>query len=223
MTFRWEMVAAGGGLLLAGALALTSAGVGTYGTWDGEAAGGPPGVAAPVDRAGPFGVPSVTADELAEALMAGAPGWTVVDVRAGAEAPADRIPGSYWLPLDDEVWNGAGPFGTHRTLVIVAQDDGEARAAWTRVASPGYDRAVVLDGGMASWSARYGDPQEPAEDAPREQWEDYERRRAVALYLAGGVDALTAGAATGAPPPVAAPPPLPVRVSTSGPKAAEGC
>jgi rhodanese-related sulfurtransferase len=220
MKFRWEYIAASLGLVLAVGVALSTAGVGTMGAWEAEAV--PSGAVESADIP-PMGIPSIGPRELAVDMMAGAPGLTVVDVRATDESPTDRIPVAYWMPLDDDGWQSPGPFPTHRRLVLVASDDASAEAAWRRAHALGYGRASVLDGGQAAWNARYADPQEPAEEGSLSEWEDYRARKAVSLFLSGGVAALTAGAATGGAPRAAAPPPLPVRQASSGPKPAEGC
>lgn len=222
MSFRWEYGAAGLGLLVAVGLALSTVGVGSYGTWD-ETSDSQ--LADMVLSAGPqraYGVPRMEADELAGQLMAGLPGLTIVDVRAGETAPEDLIPGAYWLPLTDASWQAPGPFPAHRKLVLIDGDEELAVLAWRRAHALGYVHAVVLADGQPGWNRRYADPGEPAEDAPRAAWDDYNKRKAVSLYLSGGVEALTSGASSGAPRP-AAPPPMPVRQASSGPKAAEGC
>ena len=220
MKFRWEFIAAGLGLLLAVGVALSQAGVGTMGAWETEVV--PSEVVEPSDIP-PTGIPGIGPHELAVAMMAGAPGLTVVDVRATDESPADRIPVAYWMPLDDAAWQAPGPFPTHRRLVLVSDDDAIAEGAWRRARGLGYDRVAVLEGGQAAWNARFADPQEPAVDASMADWEDHRARKAVSLYLAGGVVALTEGASSGSAPRVAAPPPLPVRQASTGPKPAEGC
>lgn len=210
MRFRWEYIAAGVGLLLAVAVALKTTRV------------GPGGTVEPADLP-PMGVPTTSPHELAVAMMASAPGLTVVDVRDADEAPNDRIPMAYWMPLDDPSWQPPGPFPTHRRLVIVADDDASAEAAWRYANALGYGRVSVLAGGQTAWNDRYADPEEPPSDSSIAVWEDYRAREAVSLYLSGGVAALTDGAAAGGGPRVAAPPPLPVRQASSGPKPAEGC
>jgi len=226
MRFRWEIVAAAVGLLIAVGLALTDTGVGTLGTWKEPADSG--SLAALVDlapaQAPPFGVPRISADQLAEAVMSGEPGLTVVDVRPGDEAPSDRLPAAYWLPLDDDSWLPPGPFPDHRRIVLIAEDDAGAEQAWRQVAPLGYEAVAVLEGGMPAWNARYAEPPEPAPEAPLAEWEDYRARKAVSLFVAGGVAALEGGAGgAGGPRPVAAPPPLPVRQASTAPKPAEGC
>jgi len=228
MRFRWEIVPAAIGLLIAIALALSDTGVGTMGTWktvDEPAAGS---LSTLVDLAPapapPFGVPGISADELAAAMMAGDPGLTVVDVRPGTEAPADRLAVAYWLPLDDASWQPPGPFPDHRRIVLVTADDEGAELAWRQVAPLGYESVAVLEGGMPAWNARYGDPREPPAAASVAEWEDYRARKAVSLFVAGGVEALAGGAGDGGGPrPVAPPPPLPVRQASTAPKADEGC
>lgn len=220
MKFRWEYIAAGIGLLLAVGVALSNAGVGTMGAWDPEdvPAEGVAPAAVP-----PMGIPTLAPDDLAAALMASEPGLTVVDVRATDESPADRIPVAYWMPLDDAAWQPPGPFPTHRRLVLVAEDGAAAEAAWRRARTLGYDRLAILEGGQPAWNALYEAPEEPAADATVAAWDDYRQRRAVSLFLSGGVAALTDGASTGGAPRTAPPPPLPVRQASSGPKPAEGC
>ena len=220
MKFRWEYIPAAIGLFLAIGVALSKAGVGTMGAWDAGAASVSVGELADVP---PMGIPSVSPGDLAVAMMASAPGQTVVDVRDLDESPADRIPVAYWMPLDDTSWQSPGPFPTHRRLILVAEDTASAEAAWRRVHILGYDRASVLDGGQPAWNALYADPREPPADASVAAWHDYRARKAVSLYLAGGVAALTDGASTGGAPRTAAPPPLPVRQASTGPKPAEGC
>ncbi len=224
MRFRWEFVAGAALLGLAVIVALTDAGVGSLGTgWDeAEAA---VETDADLPEPPPFGVPTVTPDELAAALMAGDPALAVVDIRPGESAPADWIPGSYWLPLDDPSWIPPGPFGEHRRLVVIGDAGLSDRGYWSVLTELGlHDNLAVLEGGIDAWNARYRDPQEPADDADAAAWSDYEARRAVSLYLAGGVAALTDGAAEGgASRPVAPPPPLPVRQASVAPKPAEGC
>jgi rhodanese-related sulfurtransferase len=220
MKIRWEYIAAGLGLVLAVGVAVSQAGVGTMGAWEAEAI--PADAVEPADLP-PMGIPSLSPHELAVAMMASAPGLTVVDVRTTDESPADRIPVAYWMPLDDEAWQAPGPFPIHRRLVLIAEDDAAAEAAWRRAHALGYERASVLDGGQTAWNARYADPQEPSADSSLSEWEDYRARKAVSLYLSGGVAALTAGASTGGAPRAAAPPPLPVRQASTGPKPAEGC
>lgn len=229
MRFRWEFVAAGLALLLAGGLVFSDAGKGTLGGgWGDEHVAAAPVASEPVaPSAGPFGVPEITANELATALMAGAPGITVIDTRAADEMPADRIPVAYWMPGSDPAWREQPlPFAQHRRLVLVTAEGTaeQAAAAWLPVAGLGYERAVVLAGGMAEWDRRYVDLLEPPEAASPEAWADYEMRKSVSLYLSGGVAALTGGSAgaSGARPAVA-PPPLPVRTVAAQPKAAEGC
>jgi rhodanese-related sulfurtransferase len=226
--FRWEFGAAGVALLLAVGLVFSDAGKGSMGGgWGDEhaAAAAPP--ATETVEAGPFGIPEISADELAAALMAGDPGLVVLDVRAGDEAPSDRIPLAYWMPLSDPAWRDTPlPFAEHRRLVLVTADGTaeQTEAAWRPIATLGFDRAVVLTGGMTGWTRRFVDVIEPHEAASAEAWDDYRMRQAVALYLAGGVDALTAGSASaGASRPAVAPPPLPVRTASAQPKAAEGC
>ncbi len=226
MSFRWEYIAAGLGLLLAVGVASSRAGVGTMGAWE---AVGRPAEAVPADVVAPAdvppaGVPAITADELAADLLAGAPGLTVVDVRAADESPADRIPVAYWMPLDDAGWQPPGPFPEHRRLVLVAAAADTAEAAWSHARGLGYERVAVLDGGQAAWNARYGDPQEPGADASRLDWQDYRARRAASLYLTGGFGALDQGApGKGSEPPAAAPPPLPARRLATSPGSGEGC
>jgi rhodanese-related sulfurtransferase len=229
MKFRWEIIPAGAAVLLGAGLALTTVGVGTLGTgWDEPADSGDTGTLADLHQvapaeASPFGVTRLDPGELAAAILAGEPGLTIVDVRAGDVAPADRLPMAYWLPLSDPSWAAPGPFPEHRRVVIVATDDNAALAAWSQITKLGYPRVAILAGGQPAWNARYDDPQEPAGDATTDTWSDYRQRKAVSLYLAGGVDALTSGAATGGGPQTVAPPPLPVRTTSTGPKAAEGC
>ncbi len=223
MKLRWEYLVAVAGVLLAVVLSMSTVGVGTYGTWNTDVQASE--LTSLVEAAGPqlaYGVPSMGADELAVELMAGMPGLTVVDVRAGAAPPEDLIPGAYWIPLAEPSWQDPGPFPEHRKLVLVDADEESAALAWRRAHALGYERAMVLAGGQPAWNDRYSDPQEPAEDASRADWDDYNQRKAVSLYLSGGVEALTNGASSGAPRPVA-PPPMPVRQASSGPKAAEGC
>jgi rhodanese-related sulfurtransferase len=223
MRFRWEFVAGAALLGLAVILALTDAGKGSLGTGWAEPAAEP---VADLPDPPPFGAPTVTPDTLAASLMAGEPGLTVVDIRPGDAAPADRIPGSYWLPLDDPSWQPPGPFGEHRRLVLVTDAGLSDDGYWSLFAGVGHhDNFAVLAGGIDAWNERFTDPQEPAEDADATTWEHYEARRAVSLFLAGGVAALTDGAAgDGAIRPAAPPPPpLPVRQASSAPKPAEGC
>ncbi len=223
MTFRPEFAAAGVGLLLAAGLALSQAGWGTLGTWDEETVASAEAGEEPKAALPPFGAPSIDAQSLMEALLAGEPGLTVADVRAEAATASDRIAPAYPLPLDDQGWQPPGPFPPHRRIVLVASDGPAADAAWQRIAPLGYQDLTVLEGGQAAWNAMYGDLQEPGEDATPEQWRQHQARRAAALYLAGGYEALQAGASDGAPPPVAAPPPMPVRRSSAAAPAIEGC
>jgi len=137
--------------------------------------------------------------------------------------PVDRLPMAYWLPLRDPTWAAPGPFPEHRRVVIVASDDERALAAWSQISKLGYPRVAILEGGQPAWNDRYDEPAEPAADASADAWDDYRERRAVSLYLAGGVEALSSGVATGGGPATVAPPPLPVRTTSTGPKAAEGC
>ena len=227
MRFRWEFVAAGVALLLAVGLVFSDAGKGAMGGgWADEHVAAAATPAAPVDP-GPFGVPEITATELAHGLMAGDPELVVIDAREGDEMPADRIPMAYWMPPSDPAWGEETlPFAEHRRLVLVTDEgtDEQAGAAWRPVAALGYERAVVLAGGMTEWTRRYVDVLEPHEAASAEAWNDYRARQAVALYLGGGVDALNAGsAAAGGSRPAVAPPPLPVRTVAAVPTAAVGC
>lgn len=230
MRFRWEFAAAGVALLLAAALVLSDAGKGVMGGgWADEhvaAAAATEPVVEPAEP-GPFGVPEITATELATALMAGDPGLVVLDVREGDEMPADRLPMAYWMPPSDPAWKETPlPFAGHRRLVLITSEgtNDQAEAAWRPLAALGYERAVVLSGGMTEWKRRYVDVLEPHEAASPEAWDDYRARQAVALYLAGGVEALEAGSASAASArPALAPPPMPVRTVAAQPKAAEGC
>ncbi len=229
MKFRWEFIAAGVAVLLGIGVALSTVGVGTLGTgWDEPAdESGTTSLAdlhemAPVE-ASPFGITRVSPDALADSILAGEPGLTVVDVRPGGSPPADRLPMAYWLPLSDPSWAAPGPFPEHRRVVIVANDDDEAVHAWQQISKLGYPRVAILEGGQPAWNERFEDPAEPPEGAPAEAWAEYQQRKAVSLYLAGGVEALSSGVAAGGGPPTVAPPPLPVRTTSTGPKAAEGC
>ncbi len=227
MRFRWEFVAAGIALLLAAGLVLSDAGKGVMGGgWADEHVAAAIPAVEPADT-GPFGVPEITANELAAALMAGDPSLVVLDVREGDETPGDRLPVAYWMPPSDPAWKETPlPFAEHRKLVLITAEGTteQAEAAWRPIAALGYERAVSLAGGMTEWKRRYVDVLEPHEAASREAWDDYRARQAVALYLAGGVDALEAGSAdAGTPRPAIAPPPLPVRTVAAQPKAAEGC
>ena len=229
MKFRWEFLAAGVALLLAVGLVFSDAGKGAMGGgWaDEHVAAAASETATETAETGPFGVPEIAATELATALMAGDPGLVVLDVREGDEMPSDRLPMAYWMPPSDPAWRETPlPFAGHRKLVLVTAEGSaeQNEAAWRPIAALGYDRAVVLAGGMTEWSRRYVDVLEPHEAASTEAWDDYRMRQAVALYLAGGVEALNAGSATaGASRPALAPPPLPVRTVAAQPKAAEGC
>ena len=215
-------------MLIAVGLALTDTGVGTMGTWAAPEPAGSGSLATLVDLAPaqspPFGVPRISADELAAAMMAGDPGLTVVDVRSGSEAPTDRLSIAYWLPLDDASWHPPGPFPGHRRVVLITTDDAAAELAWRQVVPLGYESVAVLDGGMPAWTARYGEPLEPAAEASIAEWEDYRARKAVSLFVTGGVAALAGGDGGGSGPrPATPPPPLPVRQASVAPKAAEGC
>lgn len=99
----------------------------------------------------PLPPPSLSADETADLMAAGA---AVIDVRPGPEYDSAHIPGSYCIPLR------SGPFSAwvgwlvsrERSIVLVGGKIADYTEAQRQLHRIGFDRIVgSMDGGMDAW------------------------------------------------------------------------
>lgn len=165
---------------LAGQPALVGLGHPAPGGPDSPAPGGP-------DHLAPCG-PVVGADWLAARL--GTPGLVLFDASVAAHRAAPhRIPGARPFDLDGPLSDHDAPaphtmptataftealraLGLHDTDTVVVYDGAglySSARAWWMLRAMGFDRAVVLDGGLPAWTAA-GHPVEdtgPAYEGPR--------------------------------------------------------
>jgi thiosulfate/3-mercaptopyruvate sulfurtransferase len=109
----------------------------------------------------------------------------VIDVRLAQSGPSGReryasghLPGAVYVDLDDDLAEPPGPGGRHplpsrerlvgalrragvgRGSTVVVYDDGPATAAsrlWWLLRDHGHDDVMVLDGGLAAWTASGGE------------------------------------------------------------------
>ncbi|MFF5900343.1 sulfurtransferase [Streptomyces argenteolus] len=131
----------------------------TEGPGTGDAVGGPPH-------------PLVDVERLASVL--GAPGIVVLDASVGAHrAVGRRIPGARRFDIDGAMSDGASPLphtmpqaacfeaemraqGVNDTDTVVVYDAAgiySSARAWWMLRAMGFDRVVVLDGGLPAWEA----------------------------------------------------------------------
>jgi len=101
-------------------------------------------------------VSPITAPELRARLAArdrGADDFVLVDVRENEEVAAGAIPGAVHVPLA-RILTEAGRAGLDRadTVILYCHVNPRARLAARDLVSHGFQRVLVLDGGIAGWS-----------------------------------------------------------------------
>ncbi|WP_283136647.1 rhodanese-like domain-containing protein [Rhizohabitans arisaemae] len=98
----------------------------------------------------PTGVDVPTARSLIETN----PEVLLVDVRTPGEFAAGHIPGAVNLPLDQvNRYPRRIAQETEGTLLLICQTGGRARQAQRTLTQEGRDGTLVLEGGMAAWTA----------------------------------------------------------------------
>jgi rhodanese-related sulfurtransferase len=94
----------------------------------------------------------ITGDGLREAVLSGASGLVVVDVRSPGEFAAAHIPGSYNLPLDALPEVASQLSGLRdQTVALVCRTGMRASQAESVLRNAGLDSARVLAGGIEGW------------------------------------------------------------------------
>jgi SulP family sulfate permease len=95
---------------------------------------------------------NISAEQLQQKLLNGAPTPLIVDVRQPREFKQDHIPQAQSLPLSEIVSNSVN-LPANREVVLVCQSGSRSRRAAYELCSHGYDKVNILDGGMLSWQA----------------------------------------------------------------------
>lgn len=170
----------------------------------------------------------VSAEQLADWLIAGRNDFRIVDIRAAADFAAYHLPDAINMPLAALTADLAAR--TER-IIICSDSDLRAAQAWFLLRSLGYRAVYVLSGGLTAWKNAVLFPQAPPAGAPASDQIDFARREAVAKYF-GGAPRTSSGSTLPAapvapePPKVAPPPPSPPDEGTApvpARKKREGC
>jgi rhodanese-related sulfurtransferase len=170
----------------------------------------------------------VSAEQLADWLIAGRNDFRIVDVRDAAAFASYHLPDAINVPLTAFTADLAG-----RTERVIICSDGDLRAAqaWFLLRSLGYRAVYVLSGGLTAWKDAILFPQAPTAGAPARDQIDFARREAVAKYF-GGAPRANSGSSSSTPqaapetPKLTPPPPLPPAdgaAPTTARKKREGC
>jgi rhodanese-related sulfurtransferase len=170
----------------------------------------------------------VSAEQLADWLIAGRNDFRIVDIRDAAAFDAYHLPDAINVPLTAFTADLAG-----RTERVIICSDGDLRAAqaWFLLRSLGYRAVYVLSGGLMAWKDSILFPQTPLAGVPAREQIDFARRVAVAKYF-GGAPRANSGSTSSLPlaapetPKLAPPPPPPPAdgaAPTPAPKKREGC
>lgn len=92
----------------------------------------------------------VSPDEAHRAFAAG--GVQLVDVREVVECDAERVEGALNLPLS-RFGELAGQVDKSRPVYLLCRSGGRAADAASRLEKLGHQRVLVVDGGLAAWTA----------------------------------------------------------------------
>ncbi len=150
-------------------------------------------------------VAPISADALAERLVADSTSVYLVDLRAPEACTAKRLPGALCLPAEDQAAFFAG-LPASRELVVYGQRDSVAPAA----AQAFTGRLAALEGGFDGFHARYLTASPPSPEASPTERAAWEKRNAMYAYFTGSAAAK-------------APPPPPRKVIQRAAKKGGGC
>ena len=124
---------------------------------------------------------------LSDWILGDRPDYLLVDVRPQDAFLDDGIKTAVSMPLDGLDAATAQSLPEHRTIVVYADTEADAVAAW-RAIKAYRDETYLLDGGLAAWREQVLHPDEPAPDAAEEAWATYRVRLAAAKYYLGKTD-----------------------------------
>ncbi|WP_435199341.1 ThiF family adenylyltransferase [Janibacter sp. GS2] len=132
----------------------------------------------PAAGAEPSTTAMISAADLRSRLDSGGSPPFVLDVREAHELTDGRVPGAAHLPIGTLTGDAGSSAGLprDRDLVLVCRAGPRAHLAATALRSRGFDRLLVLDGGMLAWPGpielptdRSGDPTNGAPLSPSPQ------------------------------------------------------
>lgn len=135
----------------------------------------------------------MSVDEVADQIIQRLPDLLLVDVRSDAEFQAYSLPGAVHIPLQTML----EPAHQQRLdcskfrIVFYSNDQASAEKAWFITRQRGCRDVYVMQGGLNEWTVAFLQPQEPAQTAPQEVWDQYQFRLAARQYFAGASKALT--------------------------------
>jgi rhodanese-related sulfurtransferase len=154
----------------------------------------------------------VAPEQLGAWIVAGDPGYVLLDVRPAEAFAAGALKTAVSMPAATLDAAAVATLPAHRRVVLYCDTGRLSAAAW-RTVRASRDDVYVLGGGLQGWHERVLNPPPPAPDAPPDAWIAYHERLAVANYFTGKTG-------TAPPPPKQVQPVLRPR----GPmKASEGC
>jgi rhodanese-related sulfurtransferase len=155
----------------------------------------------------------VSPEQLAAWIVAGDPGYLLVDVRPAAAFEAGAIRTAVSMPAEALDAAAVARLPAHRRIVLYCDTGARSGAVAASVAAT-RDGVYVLEGGLHAWRARVLRPPPPAADAPPDAWLAYRERAAVAAYFSGDAGAVPPAAPQQVRPVLRPRPPL---------QAGEGC
>lgn len=134
----------------------------------------------------------MSVDQVADQIIKKLPELLLVDVRSDAEFKAYSLPGAVHIPLDKllEPANQQRLDCGKYSIVFYSNGQTSAEKAWFITRQRGCRDVYVMQGGLNEWTVAFLQPQEPAQTAPQEVWDQYQFRIAARQYFAGASKAL---------------------------------
>jgi len=129
----------------------------------------------------------ITTDQVAKMIIEKDPSLLVIDVRSADEYNEFSLPNAIHMSLDS-ILNSSNNmyFGIKgMNVVFISNDDIKADQAWIINKRLGYKSMYVMKGGLNRWYETILSPKQPAETAPKTDFELYTFRKGAQLYFTG--------------------------------------
>jgi len=129
----------------------------------------------------------ITTDQVAKMIIEKDPSLLVIDVRSADEYNEFSLPNAIHMSLDS-ILNSSNNmyFGIKgMNVVFISNDDIKADQAWVINKRLGYKSMYVMKGGLNRWYETILSPKQPAETAPKTDFELYTFRKGAQLYFTG--------------------------------------
>ncbi len=139
---------------------------------------------------------TVSADEMAAAIINNDPSYQLIDLRTPEEFKEYSLPGAINIPfkeLFDEKWEAYIDQDAKKN-VFYSNGTTLASEAWMLTRQKGIKNNYVLDGGLNNWFATIIQPTPPKDTDDQEAFNLYQQRLGARQYFVGGA-ASHAGAA----------------------------